>query len=471
MATGKLKIGKSAVAAIWAALGLAAMGTWMNLVGYSSAFDPIFLGEGVSPHITRYAFYSGLIICRVAMMVFSDYLERIKVHITIGICVLFCLGTIAFGTAPVQGLFDPLLLSLGGCFVCGISYSWLIVAFYLSLVQQYSLKVAIVAVAASLLLETLLALFFNILFEKPVQVLIGALLPLCVCLIFLYVNRQAKEPLEEQQYELRSNIGRYQILILILSSFTLVSMRGITTVGLWGNIRSDFSFDPFMFTSETIVACIFFLAFSYFALIRRSAAPIQSRYQFGYFVMIVGFIVFLVSGFAFPESEISGERILASSIELFGHLFNWSIVMSSAKLLKVSPYKVFGFSGVLYNFLAIIWMIFLENALVASNAVVAVVVAAIIFCLIVVPVQLFNQREDNLEQLCKRIAQDYALTAREEEVLFYLAQGRSRPFIQEKLSIASGTVKTHSSHIYEKLNIHSRQDLLDMIEREQHHSA
>lgn len=64
------------------------------------------------------------------------------------------------------------------------------------------------------------------------------------------------------------------------------------------------------------------------------------------------------------------------------------------------------------------------------------------------------------------IAERYALTPRETEVFLLLARGRSLPVIREELSIATGTAQTHIRHIYEKLSIHSRQELFDLIEQE-----
>ena len=49
-------------------------------------------------------------------------------------------------------------------------------------------------------------------------------------------------------------------------------------------------------------------------------------------------------------------------------------------------------------------------------------------------------------------------------MLILLAQGRSVPYICEKLSIAKGTAKHHVSNIYRKIGVYDRQGLLDVIE-------
>jgi DNA-binding NarL/FixJ family response regulator len=49
-----------------------------------------------------------------------------------------------------------------------------------------------------------------------------------------------------------------------------------------------------------------------------------------------------------------------------------------------------------------------------------------------------------------------ALTTREEEVLSLIADGRSNPEIADTLSITRNTVKSHLTHIYSALGIHTR---------------
>lgn len=64
------------------------------------------------------------------------------------------------------------------------------------------------------------------------------------------------------------------------------------------------------------------------------------------------------------------------------------------------------------------------------------------------------------------MAERYGLSVRESEVMVYLANGRSVPYIQEKLTISQSTVKTHVRNIYRKMGIGGKQALLDMVEKE-----
>ncbi len=67
---------------------------------------------------------------------------------------------------------------------------------------------------------------------------------------------------------------------------------------------------------------------------------------------------------------------------------------------------------------------------------------------------------------CATLAERYGLSPRETEVFYYLAKGRGIEHIQNKLFISSHTVKTHTYNIYRKMNVGSREELLDIIEDE-----
>ena len=51
----------------------------------------------------------------------------------------------------------------------------------------------------------------------------------------------------------------------------------------------------------------------------------------------------------------------------------------------------------------------------------------------------------------------------ETEVCELIARGRSVAAIAEELFVSENTVRTHSKHIYTKLDIHSRQELGELL--------
>lgn len=64
---------------------------------------------------------------------------------------------------------------------------------------------------------------------------------------------------------------------------------------------------------------------------------------------------------------------------------------------------------------------------------------------------------------CRKLALENGLTPREAEILGLIAMGRSAKYIAEELTISHNTTRTHIKHVYEKLNIHSKQELLDLV--------
>ena len=65
---------------------------------------------------------------------------------------------------------------------------------------------------------------------------------------------------------------------------------------------------------------------------------------------------------------------------------------------------------------------------------------------------------------CLSVAQTYQLSPRETEIALLIAQGRDSAHIEKKLFLSRSTVQTHRMHLYQKLDIHNRQELLDIIE-------
>ena len=70
---------------------------------------------------------------------------------------------------------------------------------------------------------------------------------------------------------------------------------------------------------------------------------------------------------------------------------------------------------------------------------------------------------DRLSKQCFMLQGEYGLTNRETEVMEAIARGLSMASIAEELFISENTVRTHSKHIYVKLDIHSRQELGSML--------
>lgn len=76
-------------------------------------------------------------------------------------------------------------------------------------------------------------------------------------------------------------------------------------------------------------------------------------------------------------------------------------------------------------------------------------------------------KPDRLAMGCALVGRQHDLTAREQEVLMLLAQGRNRSAISDELTLSKETVKTHIRNIYRKMGIHSQQEIFAAVESEQ----
>lgn len=68
---------------------------------------------------------------------------------------------------------------------------------------------------------------------------------------------------------------------------------------------------------------------------------------------------------------------------------------------------------------------------------------------------------------CQRLREQYRLSTRETEIAILIARGRDVPTIARILFISANTVRTHSKSLFRKLNVHNKQELLDLVEREE----
>ena len=70
----------------------------------------------------------------------------------------------------------------------------------------------------------------------------------------------------------------------------------------------------------------------------------------------------------------------------------------------------------------------------------------------------------SLRSRCDALQARFGLTDRERDMAWYLAQGRSKSAISQELHLSENTVKGYTRGMYSKLCIHSKQELLDMLQ-------
>ena len=82
-----------------------------------------------------------------------------------------------------------------------------------------------------------------------------------------------------------------------------------------------------------------------------------------------------------------------------------------------------------------------------------------------VPVQPASVREPVSKQgACLELADKCGLSQRECEILTLFVSGRDTRFISDKLGISTNTAKSHIQHIYQKIGVHTKQELITLVE-------
>lgn len=74
------------------------------------------------------------------------------------------------------------------------------------------------------------------------------------------------------------------------------------------------------------------------------------------------------------------------------------------------------------------------------------------------------QYSGKFRNACQSISDRYGLTPREAEVMRLVMRGRSGAYVQENLFISKSTFQTHMRNLYKKLDVHTNQELLDLLE-------
>ncbi len=63
------------------------------------------------------------------------------------------------------------------------------------------------------------------------------------------------------------------------------------------------------------------------------------------------------------------------------------------------------------------------------------------------------------------VAEEYRLSDREREIMVLVGKGYTASAVAEKLIISPYTVNTHIQHLYRKLDIHKRSELISYLNR------
>ncbi|MDO5042912.1 MAG: helix-turn-helix transcriptional regulator [Slackia sp.] len=287
----------------------------------------------------------------------------------------------------------------------------------------------------------------------------------------------------------QSRIGKLFVL-LFSTALLLATVRSLSPVGTW-----DAKFDPAPMTSSPelvafYAACV--LLFARFALVKAEDKPELARFQPAFLLIVLTLFASLILIFTQgPQSAVLYTFMVLD--DSFAHMLFWAKVACTVKSTPMPSRRVAGLALGVYASASIAWLFLLgdEDTLQAPAMVIAI--SAIYLLTMVISHTNAERAEEktdasagqtadaaeqggeepataladriaaSIEERCLEISSEYKLSPRETEVLVLLAQGRTRVYIQEELVLAENTVKTHIAHIYKKLEVGNRQEMLDLV--------
>ena len=304
-------------------------------------------------------------------------------------------------------------------------------------------------------------------------------------------------------------------ILLAVSAILLAVIRSVTYLGLWGDAANG-GVSPTWFAGF-VASALVIVAFAYGTLIKMADFTLTMRFQPAMLLILAG--LFVVALQASPDSETLPFLTDVIQVdELCAHLLFWTVIVTALDALDMPSYRVIGISEAVFAGASIAWLLLLSSSEIISNIYVLlatyVIVIGAMYATWLGGKRRPDEREaplaaetvavkaeaeaaapqphapslalaaepapasalepafrpeaaqplaDTVSDTCLELAGRYGLSPRETEVFVLLAQGRTRAFIQDELVLSGSTVKTHVSHIYAKMGVHDRQEMMDLI--------
>jgi DNA-binding CsgD family transcriptional regulator len=460
------------LAAVLMTLGLTLAGIWTNVVGYSVNLLPSDLGLSEGTY-NRDAFHAGRLFIGILFFAFARYLPRIQAPLTVIIALLMSMATGILIISYHQTLIDPLTLAFCGVAISSAGYSFITWIFYLYAAKRMSTRLIVWSVALSLVFETVCSILISLYFEPASQMFFVMFAPLLVATCYFAVTRldfNRKSPTEPQHKVI--GFEKYALLTqVVIFTAALIFVRALSNIGIWGETRANFTGMTELSIVELVIICvtILLLTFLVFDLLRnRLSLPL--RCIIGFATVLGGLqILALSNDLQFGSSFDS----VTSAVEIFSHLVRWMIIIECVRSIDMPPYRVVGISNAASAALSLFWAHILAPLAFATNTFVMIIVYVLLVVVILLFVMTSGSRKisvwttgtDDEQDRFFAFARRWDLSPRETEIFSLLMLGKKRAEIEKECHLSEGTVKTHISNIYKKLDVHSKQEMRQLYEK------
>ncbi|MDR3036943.1 MAG: helix-turn-helix transcriptional regulator [Coriobacteriales bacterium] len=460
------------VTLVWLTLGLAGAGIWTDVVGYSINLLPSDSAAG-SGTFSRDAFLMGRLCVGIVLFIFATIIPRVQQTLVSLTAVVMSAATAALVIAYHQTLIEADLLASAGTLISSAGYTFIVWGFYVFFAQNIQTEQIVCSIAISLVLETALSILISLYMPAMPQMALVILLPFLVALCYFLSQRSYKDESERFIAEKRAEgFEKYALLVeVVLFTIILVFIRALSNVGIWGENRSNFTGMNELSVDELVIICSLILLMSYLVFILpRKRLPLLLRCILGFAVMLGGLQILAITSDI--QFDVSFDSI-TTAVEIFAHLVRWMVIIECIRTISMPHYRVAGITNTFYVAVSLLWTHVLAQRQFVTSTFVMVIVY--VFLLIVLLIFIRNTPHKNStpwsrhfeesQAAAEAFAHQKGLSPRESQIFSLLIEGNKRHEIELRCELSEGTVKTHISNIYKKLDIHSKHDLLELYKQ------
>ena len=482
------------------AAGLSLILLWCTLMGHTPGF--LLSSLGLAEWANARTFWlTGILVLAAVLAAAPRWVAAHDRSLAFVMPVMAAVGTGCFALSFHQDFFSPAVLATFGLVLAGLGYFWFASRFVILLAKTQGFACAVWCIVAAFPLRQLMSLALDGFIDPAQQVVVAIALPCLAAACFAAARAAdgrrgatdasgAKDavpspavgaPAAEPSVRQRQAAGD-MVAVLVMAGVLLAMVRIFGPSGAWGDSNTTY-FDALGRIPAITVLTLCLAAFAWLALLLMAKQPASVRFQPPILVVIAGLFVVVVRA----QLGDAPNALLDSIVQLndpFAHLLFWSAIAAACTLLPLSENRIVGIAGLAYAAASVVWVVFLRGSAVVETTVILVVVALVMNRSWLSSLARGRGRgrqvaegalddeaagdtasrlTQSIVERCQEVAAAYALSPRETEVFTLLAQGRTCSFVQDELVLAESTVKTHMSHIYGKLGVGGRQEMMDLL--------
>lgn len=509
---------------VFAAFGITAAILWCKLMGHSPGF--LLASAGLGDWANARVFWLiGILICAVVCMIIPKRARRFDAVLRYMLPLVAAAGAVTFALSFRQDFFDQRTIAVVGIVASGFGYFWFVSRFVLLLSMTQGLSCVVWSFAAAFPLRQIALAALDATMTLEAQVLVAMALPLVSALMFELSCASARRnaageaagdrsvfgvPTLPRMVSAESGERRYLMVMVVAVALLLSVVRACSISGMWGTdhtIGLEFWSVAFTVAFQIVTLGLF----GYFAIIRAGRHPVAMRFQLGILLVMASLIVAaLRSSLSFVPPFLLDSIVNVN--DPFALLLFWSTVAIAIDALNVPANRMIGLAGAVYAAASILWVVLITGENAVDSAFVLVVIYALFMVFMVcsgigrrssersgagtpridsrvsethasgasdeggtcgyAPSDCGYEKSEEpasellaraIDERCDEVSDQYGLSPRERDVLLLLVQGRTGGAIQDELTLAASTVKTHMQHIYVKVGVSDRQQLMDKV--------